>query len=54
MLILARWIDSFNRTFMELKSEIPHIVVYEEIGFNRTFMELKYGTGNFFHKEWLF
>ena len=35
-------LESFNRTFMELKSLTRHIARVGRIGFNRTFMELKY------------
>ena len=34
-------LDSFNRTFMELKDMISEAIDNVKIGFNRTFMELK-------------
>ena len=33
---------SFNRTFMELKSEVLQALILGENSFNRTFMELKF------------
>ena len=33
----------FNRTFMELKSDILENIECTELSFNRTFMELKSG-----------
>ena len=43
-LILAKWLkmNSFNRTFMELKYRGYSLSVMQGDGFNRTFMELKY------------
>ena len=36
----------FNRTFMELKLAIHHLLLPSSLRFNRTFMELKFATGD--------
>ena len=36
------WTEGFNRTFMELKSELMDWFPERSYSFNRTFMELKY------------
>ena len=40
-LVLVKLQQSFNRTFMELKSQDPNESTLGKAGFNRTFMELK-------------
>ena len=40
-LVLVKLQQSYNRTFMELKSQDPNESTLGKAGFNRTFMELK-------------